>query len=106
MNTHASSLFGREDYVSQSLFDQKSQRLVVARSLGKPKRLRLSSKTGTKICETPNDLGKTISFVAEWKNRVAIGLSNRVPMTRTQRGTFAVGFKNAFISSRLTPRKP
>src|SRR4030095_5921100 len=77
---NAGRLIGREDDKAQALLNQRIHHLVVASGFGQPHRFGLSAKAITKIREAPANLSVQIPLVTKRQNRVAVCLSDCVPV--------------------------
>ncbi len=96
----------REDYVSKAFFNQCVHHSIVARSLRQPHRLSFTSETKPKIGEAPTNLGPQIAFIAQWQNRVAVRLRDRVAVTVVFHRALPIGVENSVVGFRMLLLKP
>src|ERR1043166_2988844 len=102
----ASRLIGGENDELDSLLDQGSKRLRIARRLGKPERLGLAPEPMAEVGDSPANLGAEVARIAERQNRVPISLGDRVPMPAAGANTVAIRLKETGQEGRVLPRDP
>src|SRR5215203_5842004 len=84
-------LVRRKNYVTQTLFDQQREDLIVRRSFGQPNRFGFATETKAKISESPENLSQTIALVAERKNCMTVSLRDCVSMTTATSSAQLIG---------------
>ena len=83
---HPGGLLGREDGVLHPLVDQRLERRRVDGALGEPHRLGLAGEATDEVRLPPPDLRGAVARVAEGKDRVVVGLGDRVPVPPPPQG--------------------
>src|SRR2546423_3604053 len=91
-------LMRRENDVTQAFVDQCGHHPIIASSFGQPHAFGFTSESIAKVAEPPTNLRKQVALVAQRKNRVAVGLRDRVSVAIAPHAAFTIGIDDFPVS--------